>query len=83
VPLRSITAHAAPDAIYRVFENGIVLANPSPVPVTFNLAEISPERRYRRFQGNKTQDTRTNSGEPVGEKVTIEAMDALFLVRVP
>lgn len=82
VSLQSVTAYAHPDAMCRVFEHGIVLANPSHAPYTFQLAELTPGRKYRRIQGVATQDPETNSGEAVGDTVTLGERDALFLVRV-
>lgn len=81
IVLHSLSAHSHPDAIYRVFEGGIVLANPSPQPYTFALAELSPGRNYRRLNGSVSQDPQTNSGSPVGGSVTLGERDALFLVR--
>jgi hypothetical protein len=82
VVLAGLQAYAAPDAMVRVFENGIVLANPSPRPYTFDLDALSPGRQYRRLQGTINQDTETNNGQPVGTKVTLGERDALFLLRV-
>lgn len=82
VRLQAITAHAHPDAVCRVFEKGIVLANPSYEPYTFNLEELSPDRSYRRLQGTRTQDPVTNNGQPVGNTVTLGEREGLFLVRV-
>ena len=76
-----LTAHAHPDAIYREFEHGLVLANPSPRPYTFDLARLLPGRTFRRLAGSGRQDTATNNGSPVGPKVTLAPKDALFLVR--
>jgi len=83
VTLEKISAHAHPDAMYRLFERGIVLANPSRRPLTFDLEQLSPGVRYRRIQGTLNQDLETNNGRPVGEQVTLGERDALFLVRAP
>ena len=77
--IESVTVHAHPDAIYRVFEHGVVLANPSRQPYTFDLDVISPEKSYRRLQGTATQDLKTNNGQPVFGAVTLGERDALFL----
>jgi len=76
----SLTAHAAPDAMVRVFEHGVVLANPSPRPQTFDLARLAPGRSLRRIQGSSRQDPETNNGRPVGATVTLPPKDGLFLV---
>ncbi|MBM4087863.1 MAG: hypothetical protein FJ276_00320 [Planctomycetes bacterium] len=82
VVLRSVAAHAHPDVVCRIFEGGVVLANPSRNPYTFDLDTLSPGRKYRRLQGTATQDTQTNNGQPVVGKVTVGERDALFLIRV-
>jgi hypothetical protein len=82
VRIESIEAYAAPDAIYREFERGIVLANPSPRPYTFDLAKIAPGRTFRRIRGTELQDTEANNGQPVGAAVTLDGKEGLFLVRV-
>ena len=78
--IASVTAHAAPDAMVRTFERGVVLANPSPRPATFDLAHLAPGRRFRRLRGSPHQDTETNTGEAVGRTVTLGPKDGLFLV---
>jgi hypothetical protein len=80
--LTSVRAYAHPDAMVRVFEHGMVLANPSHRPYTFDLAALSPGRHYRRLQATANQDTETNNGQPVGSTVTLGERDALFLLRV-
>jgi hypothetical protein len=83
VTIRSITAHAHPDAMVRVYEKGIVLANPGLKPYRFDLARLSPGRAYRRIRGTAAQDPRTNDGSHAGTSVTLGPKDALFLLRVP
>lgn len=78
--LSNITVHAHPDAVYRVFENGIVLANPSNHEYTFDLESITSGRKYRRLVGSFNQDPVTNNGSPVGRYVTLGPLDGLFLV---
>ena len=80
--LKAVAAYAHPDVVCRTFEGGMVLADPSRKPYTFDLDSLSPGRKYRRIQGTATQDTKTNNGQPVGGKVTVGQRDALFLVRV-
>lgn len=79
--VEGLEIYGAPATIVRVFENGIVLANPSPRPATFNLAELSPGKSYRRFFGTEQQDPVTNNGQPVGGTVQLKPFDGLFLVR--
>lgn len=79
VTLHQLTAYAQPDALYRPFENGVVLANPSAKPYTFDLQTLAPARKLSRIQGTPSQDPATNNGQPVGESVTLAPLDALFL----
>ncbi len=81
VTLSRLTIHPSPDAMARVFEGGLVLANPSLSPYTFDLGTISPGRTYRRIEGTPAQDPDTNDGRPVGATVTLPPLDALFLQR--
>ena len=81
VTIEKISVHAQPDAMLRLFEKGLVLANPGLRPYTFDLSTLAPGRRYRRLQGSALQDPVTNNGRPVETQVTLEPKDALFLVR--
>jgi hypothetical protein len=80
VRIRSLRITAHPDVILREFERGLVVANPSPRPYTFDLASLSPSRTYRRLRGSPLQDPQTNNGAPIRGPVTIGPKDALFLV---
>ena len=80
--LERLSARARPDLVYRVFEHGVVLANPSDRPATFDLDQLTPGRLYRRLPGSPRQDPQTNNGQPVGKTVTIPPLDGLFLARV-
>ena len=82
VIIQSLAAYARPDAICRVFQHGIVLANPSRRAYTFDLDQLSPGRKYRRIQATTRQDTRVNDGQPASGRITLEERDAVFLVRV-
>jgi hypothetical protein len=81
VYLSNVTAHAAADVLFREFEQGLVVANPSGHPVTLDLTRLLPGKQYRRIRGSSRQDPMTNNGQPVGNALTLPAMDALFLVR--
>ncbi|NQT14737.1 MAG: hypothetical protein HQ582_18425, partial [Planctomycetes bacterium] len=81
ITIRSVHVHAHPDAIYREFEYGLVLANPSPRPYEFDLRRLSPGRTYRRLRGSLEQDPATNDGSPVGPTVTLQPKEGLFLVK--
>lgn len=82
ITITALSAHAHPDAMCRVFERGIVIANPSLDPYVFDLGALSPGRNYRRIQAVPSQDTKTNDGQPAQGKITLGERDALFLVRV-
>jgi len=79
--IERIAAYAGADAMYRVFDSGLVLANPGLAPCTFDLNAISPGRSYVRIRATPGQDAAANNGEPVGGRVTLEPRDALFLIR--
>ena len=81
VVIERLSAYAQPDAMSRVFENGMVLANPGLEPHTFDLSKLSPGRSYRRIQATPTQDTVANNGEAVGNEVTLGPREGLFLLR--
>jgi hypothetical protein len=83
VELRSLRAHAHPDIMYRVFERGLVLANPARRPVTLSLQKLTPGRSYRRIPGVVTQDPVTNNGQRVSGTLTLGERDGRFLVRSP
>lgn len=76
-----LQAFAAPAAVAREFERGLVLANPSPRPVTMDLSKLVPGATFRRLQSVSTQDTATNNGKPVGGNVTLGTFDGLFLIK--
>ena len=69
-------------AIYREFENGVVLANLSDKPYTFDLAVLFPNRKFRRIQASSTGDPVTNNGKEVASNLTLPRRDAIFLVEV-
>ncbi len=81
VILKSISVHTGIDAMYRLFENGLVVANPGNTDVAFNLEEIAPGRRFRRFTATSNQDTVTNDGSRTGKSLILGPRDALFLVN--
>jgi hypothetical protein len=80
--ITGIEAYCHPDAMYREFEHGLVLANPSNDPYQFDLAELLPGQKFTRLQGSPQQDPKTNDGSPVTGRVRLQGKDALFLVRV-
>jgi hypothetical protein len=80
VTLQSITVHNQPDVMYRLFEKGLVLANPSLKDYTFDLSKIAPDRHFRRIKATANQDAATNNGTTVGKTVTLGPKDGLFLI---
>jgi len=81
VTIQRISAHTYPDVMYRLFENGLVLANPSHAPFTFDLTKLAGGRNYRRIQATSGQDSDANNGQRVGPRVTLGPLEGLFLVR--
>lgn len=74
-------AYHHPDAMYRQYEHGLVLANPAPRPYSFDLGQLLPGQRFRRLQATPGQDTKTNDGSLVGTVITLGPKEGLFLVR--
>jgi hypothetical protein len=81
VKVRGLAAYPQPDALAREFENGVVLVNPALSPFTFDLAGLFAGSRFRRIAGSPQQDPRTNNGQPVDGRVTLDERDGLFLIR--
>ena len=79
--LRRIQAYAHPDAIYREFENGLVVANPSPRPYVFELDKLFPGQTFRRLKGSPNQDTICNDGSIVHGELNIGSKEGLFLIK--
>ena len=76
-----IQAYSHPDVIYREFEYGLVVANPSPRPYVFDLDELCPEQTFQRLQGSHTQDVVANDGSVVRGKLNLGPKEGLFLIR--
>lgn len=70
-------------AVFREFEHGVVLVNPGTEPFVFDLKTLFKERRFRRIQGTPEWVARDpegqNTGDPVGDLVTVAPINALFL----
>ena len=79
--IKSIHAFGHPDVIYREYEGGLVLANPSPRPYTINLQRLCPNVRFRRLKGSSLQDPETNDGSTVSGHVTLKPVEGLFLTK--
>lgn len=77
--IKDITVHAYPDVAYRLFDNGLVLANPSLKPFEFDLKKIAPGIKLARLQGTAIQDVITNNGKMVSDKLMIGEREGLFL----
>ena len=77
-----VQAYAHPDAMYREFEHGLAVANPSPQPYVFDLDKLFPGQRFRRLQGTRTQDPIANNGAPVRRQLNLGPKEGLFLIRV-
>lgn len=81
--VKDFSVHNAADVFARGFENGVVLANPKNESYTFDLSELFPDRICWRLTGNTWEDPVTNNGDPVGDPVTVPALDGLFLRSEP
>lgn len=80
VYLEEIQAYAHPCVMYREFENGLVLANPSNESYAFDVSSICPGEKFRRIAGRIDQDV--NNGQPVADIVKVPPRDGLFLVKI-
>jgi len=76
-----IQAYSHPDVMYREFEHGLVVANPSPRPYVFDLDKLFPGQTFKRIQGSSTQDTVANNGLAVEGKLSLGPKEGLFLIR--
>ncbi|NOY80238.1 MAG: LamG domain-containing protein [Kiritimatiellaeota bacterium] len=66
------------EILARRFDHGVALANGSALDsYTFDLKRIAANRACRRLSGAQAPDV--NSGEPVGEHVTVPPQDGLLL----
>jgi len=81
VRIKSIRALSHPDVIYRQYEDGLVLANPSPRPYTFDLQRLFPGVKFRRLKGTALQDPITNDGSAVTGSLTLQPVEGLFLAK--
>lgn len=79
--ISALSVHAYPDAVFREFEHGLVVANPSPRPCTFELSQLFPGKQFRRIKATVQQDTQANNGERVGGRLTLGPREGLFLVE--
>jgi len=79
--ISAIGAYAHPDVMYREFERGLVVANPSPRPYAFNLEKLFPGKTFRRLKGSSLQDRAANNGAAVRGVLELGPKDALFLIK--
>lgn len=77
--ISNTTHHASTDALYRQFDNGLVLSNPSDLPYTFDLSSVPGS--YHRLLGQADQDPVHNNGSKVGSTLTLGPRDAIFLSK--
>ena len=79
--ISAVAAYPGVDAIWREFEHGLVLANPSPRPYRFDLERMVPGGKFRRLRGSAEQDPVANSGAAMEGPITLGPREGLFLVR--
>ena len=80
VRIKSVQVFGHPDVIYREYEGGLVLANPSPRPYAIDLQRLCPGTQFRRLKGSPLQDPVTNDGSRISGSVTLKPLEGLFLV---
>lgn len=76
-----IQAYSHPDVMYREFEHGLVVANPSPRFYVFELDKLFPGQAFQRLQGSGTQDVVANDGSVVEGKLNLRPKEGLFMIR--
>ncbi|MGH8794359.1 MAG: hypothetical protein ACRDXX_17135 [Stackebrandtia sp.] len=84
VTLHRLTVHAATDTVFRRFQGGVVLANPSDRKREFDLSQLT-YGDFRRIDGNEEQkdegDYWVNDGTDVENPIVeLQPYDGLFLV---
>lgn len=79
--LRDAAIYAGAPTAYREFEHGLVIANPSSEPFSFDLESLFPGARFRRLKGSPLQDPVANDGSHCPGELSLPGKDALFLVR--
>jgi hypothetical protein len=79
--LNNMSVYAGLNPLYRDFENGVILANPSDKAFEFDMDSLFPGQILYRLSGSANQDPFTNNGARIEGTVTIPAADALFLSR--
>lgn len=83
IEFKNLSAYAFPDIIYREYEGGIIIANPSQIAeFTFDLGKHLPGKNFRRIKATINQDPEVNTGKPVEDgEIAISTYDAVFLIR--
>lgn len=81
VYIENISVRNAPNVMYREFEYGLVLANPSDRVCSVDLAELFPGQKFIRLKGSPGQDQTVNDGRMENTKIDIPARDARFLIK--
>lgn len=83
VKLRDIRIERATPVVYREFENGVVVVNPSVRSIQIDVNKLFPELRLKRIKGTPAQlqwdPYQYNTGKPVENELTLEPVDAIFL----
>jgi hypothetical protein len=80
--ISKIRAYAHPDVIYREFEHGLVVANPSPRQYMLDLDRFFKGQIFRRLEGHPTQDTACNDGSIAKGTLHLGPKEGLFLIRI-
>lgn len=77
IEIGNFKVHAYPDVMYREFDNGVVIGNPSDAPVEFSLDEAFPGQKLEKLKGQ--YHPIFNDGSPVSGVIQLGALDAIFL----
>lgn len=85
ISIRNLTIQEATEVFAREFEHGVVLCNPNEqTPFNFDPKKLFPGVTLRRIERSSYDRDMAgeNTGELVGDTVTIKPQSGLFLVKV-
>lgn len=85
IRLKDFNIHFATPIMWREFQGGVVLVNPSVSPVEVDVRKLVPHASLKRIDGTVSQikmdPYRYNTGERIDETLIIAPVDAIFLEK--
>ena len=79
--MKELTVRSAIPVMYREFENGVVVANPSLKTIAFPISKIFPNSTLKHLTSLE-KPQHPQSGLIVGESIAIGALDGVFLEKI-